>query len=312
MERMLEKSMNETKYSKINTKIYTADPRDLKLLELNARYMRHETFQQLVENIKRDGNLTQLPFCILEDDGKWKVLSGNHRVQAAIEAGLEVIEFIGTEDKLSKDRQTAIQLSHNAISGEDDPTVLKALYEGIEDIDFKMYSGLDDKTLELLEQVQPESLSEVNLEFQTMNMVFLPSELEKARTLIDEISKETGRADQVWLASMKSYDDFLDSMEAVSASYQVKNVALTLLIMLDVVKRNMSTLSEGWYDEETQEAKHKEWIPLTTIFNHHKIPAQSGAAVKKAVDKMLSKGEIEKDKKWKALEYLAEFYLQGE
>ncbi|KAB2328945.1 hypothetical protein F7731_23620 [Cytobacillus depressus] len=302
--------MNSTKEAKINTKIVSANPRDLKLLELNARYMRHETFQQLVSNIQRDGKLTQLPFCIWED-GHWKVLSGNHRVKAAIEAGLDTIEFIGTEDKLSQDRQRAIQLSHNAISGEDDPTILKTLYEEIEDIDFKMYAGLDDKTLELLEKVQPESLSEVNLEFQTMNIVFLPSELEKAKEMIDEIQKEV-KADEVWLASMQAYDNFLDSMEAVSTSYDVKNVALTLLILLGIVQRNLDQLSDGWYDEEEQEAKHKNWIPLSTIFNHHKIPSKSGAVVKKALDRMLSKGELEKQQKWEALEYWATQYLQGD
>lgn len=300
-----------TKDSKINTKIITIDPRELKLLELNARYMRHETFQQLVENIKRDGKLTQLPFCILDEDGSWLVLSGNHRVKASIEAGLETIEIICTEDKLSKDRQLAIQLSHNAISGEDDPTILKSLYEEIEDIDFKMYAGLDDKTLELLEKVQPESLSEVNLEFQTMSIVFLPSELEKARSMMDDIHKEV-KADEIWYANVKQYDDFLDSMEAVSDSYDVKNVAITLLILLEVVKRNLDSLSEGWYDEKEEEAKHKEWIPLSTIFNHHKVPAKSAAVIKKAVDRMLSSGDITKQHKWEALEYWATNYLDGE
>lgn len=300
--------------AKINTKTISVKLDELKLLDVNARYMRHETFQQLVENIKRDGKLTQFPFVILDredEKGRYKVLSGNHRVKAAMEAGLEEIEVIATEDDLSKDRQTAIQLSHNAISGEDDPTILKALYEDIEDIDFKIYAGLDDKTLDLLEQVQPESLSEVNLEFQTMSMVFLPSELEKAKGMIDEIRQEV-KADEVWLGSMKSYDDFMDSMEAVGSSYNVKNVAITLLIMMDVIQRNLDTLSEGWYDENEQDAKHKEWVPLSTVFNQHKVPAKSAAVMKKAVDQMLSKGDIEKSHKWEALEYWANLYLQGE
>ncbi len=57
-------------------------PGELKLLEKNARYMKAEQFQSLVENIKKDGNLSSLPLCYREKDGKLRVLSGNHRVQA--------------------------------------------------------------------------------------------------------------------------------------------------------------------------------------------------------------------------------------
>ena len=42
----------------INTRIVRLDPNTLKLLDLNARYMRHETFARLVENIRQDGGLT--------------------------------------------------------------------------------------------------------------------------------------------------------------------------------------------------------------------------------------------------------------
>lgn len=295
--------------NKINTEIIKINPRELKLLELNARFMRHETFQQLVENIKRDGGLTQLPFCVWEEDSQsYLVLSGNHRVKAAIEAKLEEIEVIVTHDKLSKDRQIAIQLSHNSISGEDDPTILKSLYEDIEDIDLKVYAGLDDKTLELLETVQPESIGEANLEFQVMNIVFLPHELEKIKHRWAEIESQI-QADDVWIAQNKQYDDFMDYMEGVSDSYDVKNVATTFIIMLDILTKHWEELSEGWQNKETGELKHNKWVPISSVVNTHKFPTQTAAIVKKAVDKMMSKGEIEKTEKWKALEILAEDYL---
>ena len=41
-------------------------PGDLRLLEKNARFMKAEQFQTLVENVKKDGNLSQLPFCYRE------------------------------------------------------------------------------------------------------------------------------------------------------------------------------------------------------------------------------------------------------
>lgn len=54
----------------IKTRIVRIDPSKLKLLELNARYMRHETFSRLVENIRQDGGLTgNTPFgWLIHDD----------------------------------------------------------------------------------------------------------------------------------------------------------------------------------------------------------------------------------------------------
>ena len=162
--------------------IYTieVDPREIKLLDLNARYMRHEEFKQLVDNIRRDGQLTSTPFLCKEPDGKYRCLSGNHRTMAAIEVGLEKITCLATDDELTQDQKTAIQLSQNAISGQDDPATLKLLYESIFDAEMKKYSGLDDKTLELLEKISSTSIAEANLDFKILQIVFLPNELDEA------------------------------------------------------------------------------------------------------------------------------------
>ncbi|USK77851.1 ParB/RepB/Spo0J family partition protein [Peribacillus frigoritolerans] len=79
-------------------KIAVVPVEKLEFLEKNARFMKNETFQNLVANIKKDGGLSQLPFCYLQENGKYKVLSGNHRSQAAISAGLtEIPPFIPTK-----------------------------------------------------------------------------------------------------------------------------------------------------------------------------------------------------------------------
>ena len=52
----------------METKVIKVNPREIKLLEVNARFMTADEFQKLVENVKRDGCLTQLPFCVYNDD----------------------------------------------------------------------------------------------------------------------------------------------------------------------------------------------------------------------------------------------------
>ena len=114
----------------------TVDPRALLLLEKNARFMKPEVFRRLVENVRRDGVLTSLPFCVREGEGL-RVLSGNHRVLAAIEAGLVEVDVLVSLTPLSIARQRAIQLSHNSLTGEDDPVTLRELFGEIEDLDWR-------------------------------------------------------------------------------------------------------------------------------------------------------------------------------
>jgi hypothetical protein len=293
----------------METKIIEINPKELKLLELNARYMRHEEFKRLVDNIKRDGKLTSVPFAWLDpEDNKYLVLSGNHRVMASIDAGLEKINVMVTHDKLTKQQRIAIQLSHNAITGQDDPAILKELYEQIIDVDMKIYSGLDDDTLGLLEKVQPMSLSEANLAFQTLSIAFLPNELEEAKEVLDEAIK-LAKADETWLARYSEYDDWLDSVEIAGSAAGIRNNATAIKIMLDVFKNNITDLAELYKDDNR---KTGEWVPIAPIFGTNNIPIKVAQILMKAIDKMLSRQEITKKNIWQALEYWAADYLAGE
>ena len=50
----------------------------------------------------------------------------------------------------------------------------------------KLEIFLDDKTLALLDKFSSISISEANLTFQTLSLVFLPDELNAAKKVIDE------------------------------------------------------------------------------------------------------------------------------
>lgn len=299
------------------------DPRRLRLLEMNAHFMRHEMFQRLVENIREDGDLTSVPFCAilgyytaedeipLDEEGNpvYEVLSGNHRVKAAIAAGLTEIEVKVTHDPLTRQERLAIQLSHNAIFGEDDPAILKQLYEQIDDVNLRLYSGLDDKTLALLQEVNVSSLSEANLDFQVITFTFLPDEVEAVKKVWAEVEKLV-QGDEVWLARWGEYDGFLDMLEAASSSYGVKNVATTLMVVLEVVSRHLDDLVEGWCGPDGS-VLHNGWVPLSTVLGAGKMPAKGAAVIKRALEVMVSRGEVESSSRWEALVRWADGYLQG-
>lgn len=294
----------------MRTEIRTVKLADLRLLEKNARFMANPTFRRLVENVRADGALTSVPFCYPDDDGTLEVLSGNHRVQAAIAAGIEEAEVMVGLDPLTRQQRIGIQLSHNSISGEDDPAVLRELYEELVDVDLRAYSGLDDKTLELLAKVEIGSLAEPSLDMLTITLAMLPDENERVHEVWKEAQALVTSSDETWLARRAEYDDFLDALSEAGASYRVTNSATSLMLLLRLWKRDRIALAEGWLDEEG-EASHDGWVPLATVFGTDRIPAPAAKVVRDAVERLVTQGEVDPKVRWKALEYMAADHVAG-
>ena len=298
----------------VSTEVIDVDPKELILLKVNARYMKHEVFQRLVENVKRDGELTQLPFAIWRaGKKKYEVLSGNHRAKAAIAAGLTTIKCQVTKDKLTKDHERAIQLSHNSITGEDDPALLKMIYSDIGDVEMKLYAGLDDKTLKLLDEVTIGSIAEANLDFQTISIVFLPHELDVVAETFTKVKDAVAGSKEVWLTRWAEYDDLLDAIEAAGDSHGVKNTATALMVLVELVKDHITELKKGWIPESEAEGATgaKEFIPITTLLGWD-MPVKVAHKFTKVIEKMEGRYEIDAGQYWQTLDRLADLYLAQE
>ncbi len=213
-------------------KLAVVKAEDLVFLKKNARYMTSQTFQRLVENIKQDGQLSSVPFCWLKDS-KYHVLSGNHRLQAAIKAGLSEFLVLYTDAELSESQRVAIQLSHNSIEGKDDLAVLKSLWEDISDLNDKLYAGLDDKTLELLKKVTVKNLSEVKIDYQEVYILFLPEEKERLDKALKEASLLSEKSIK-YAARIQDFDRFLSALDRVKKEYKIENRATALMLILDI------------------------------------------------------------------------------
>lgn len=283
---------------------------ELEFLEKNARYMTNEMFRNLVDNIKRDGGLSSVPLCWKHDD-KYRVLSGNHRCRAAIEAGLEEVLVLFTDRDLSKQEQIAIELSHNAIDGKDDMAILKELWDEIDDVSLKYYAGLDDKVLEEMEKAALASLSEVKLDYRSLTFLFLPHEVEALDEAFAHAVECGGIQDTVYINRIDDFKRLLDSQAKVQAAYDVKNSATSLMLILDVFMRHQEDLQEGYIDDEG-ELKHKNKVPLSSIFGDDNISAEVALTLKKAVDRIVDKGEVETKQRTDFLRIMAERYLAGD
>lgn len=277
--------------SKIECAIEELDPKSLNLLKTNARYMTHEQFAALVSNIKRDGQLTSTPLVARQPEGL-VVVSGNHRVKAAMEAGLSKIFCLVTKETLSQDRLIALQLAHNAIVVQDDAEVLRQLYNTILDVDLEMYSGLDDKTLGQLAETKPLSIAEANLDFETMTLVFLPTELEAAQKAFATAAKVV-RDNRAWFARFEDYDTWLDTLRQVSQGTGVANVATCVSVILRHFEMTASQLTENWFAER----KGKK-VECERVFGTAKIDDAAAQKIRGAIQARFGKSKHTTEDVW--------------
>lgn len=216
---------------KIPLEVVAVDPRSLTLLEKNAQYMDKQEYDNLVANVRQDGVLTSTPLVHQEDDGTLLVLSGNHRTQAAIEAGLDEIMMMLCKG-LSEEHKLALQLSHNSLVGKSNTVILKELYDELTTLEGKAFSGLSDSIFQEMNK-QLASISGIRLDYKEVTFLFLPEEIEKIDKIMEIL--ESGTPDEVRLVSLKDYDQFFEKITSVKKTQNIKNNATAFLAMLEFV-----------------------------------------------------------------------------
>jgi len=218
-----------------------AEPKELKLLDKNARYMAQETFANLTNNIKVDGDLTSFPLCHREPDGKLLVISGNHRVQAAVHAGVKEIIVLVLIRELTREEKVARQLSHNAIAGKDDPVILKDLWDEIKELDLKMYAGLDSETLKELDKMQFVSISEAVPDFRQMVLLFLPEEIEELKKVLED-ADALFTGDENVVVSRQHYERVFKLVVEIKDKYGIVNNPTAFMKIFELARTQMEAM----------------------------------------------------------------------
>ena len=197
-------------------------------------------FSQLVENIRRDGCLTSVPLVCETQGGKLEVLSGNHRVMAAIKAGLEEADVMEITTPLGREQRIAIQLSHNAIAGLDDPSILTELWANL-DFAFKEYSGLTEEDLAGITEIDATGISVEAPGYEEITLAFLPEEKEAFITLLGRMTE--AKTEARWIVA--HYDDFtrlFDAIIAVKSKLDIHNGAVALRVMADLAMERLGEI----------------------------------------------------------------------
>lgn len=232
-----------------NTIVRSIDPRELKNLEKNAHYMTAEQKRQLVQNLSRDGVLLSTPL-IYRRDGEDTpvVLSGNHRVIASVEAGLSKIHVMELLDRLSPEQETAIALSHNSINGQDDEQILRELYESIQDLTLKEYSGLTDDDLIEFKAVDLSFLSVSATRCQEVVLHFLPEEASEFQAILAKLSNQQSRTHLC--SSLTQFDAVLNAAIKAKDYSNIFSTSGAFLAMARMAEAYMEQMSNDFEEEE--------------------------------------------------------------
>lgn len=217
---------------KLETRLITLKLADLKLLNNNARYMTASQFQRLVENVAQDGALTSTPLVY-----RGEVLSGNHRVQAAIKAGIEEAPCIEILSEITEQHRVALQLSHNSITGQDDLSILQNLYDSL-DLDMKGYSGLTDDCFKL-DEIDISSLSVGATRYEELTALFLPEEKPLFMDALERVKKHPKTLHLA--ADYRDFDTVFNTVVKVKEHHNIHNTAVALRVMAELALRQIET-----------------------------------------------------------------------
>lgn len=209
-------------------------------LEKNAHYMEKEKLDRLVDNVSKDGFLSQLPFGMKrKSDGKYLILSGNHRLKAAIKAKLEFILILYI-DEVDRDTQIAYQLSHNALVGRDDAQMLKEIYKEIESIEAKEYTGLNGMNFLDIEKLSVSSINDGDIELTEIKFLFIENRKNDVRAVLSELERLT--LDKESAIVVGSFDAFIKTMTEVKKAYGIKSNTIAFGKMIEICKEALESV----------------------------------------------------------------------
>lgn len=223
--------------------------------EENARFMTADQMRRLASNLKKDNALTSAVLVYPDaGSGKLVVLSGNHRVEAALLAGQQTIPVMVIQSYLTEERKLAIQLSHNAITGQDDPNILGKLYESLT-LEYKAYSGLTDDSFNILEKLDIDSLAIGTPQYEEILLLFLPADKDVFTKFMERLGKPVEK--RTYLTG--EYEDYSRLFEAIVAVKQFKNIfntAVAFRALADLAMERLEQLeAEAQTEPPTDEQK---------------------------------------------------------
>ncbi|MDR4483808.1 MAG: ParB N-terminal domain-containing protein [Nitrospirales bacterium] len=285
-------------------------PYDLLEQDVNARVMDEPMFLQLMQNVKTRGWLESVPFCAVTERGI-EIVSGHHRVRAARGIGMEAIPVLLDVSGLSREEIAAKQLAHNNLNGATDSGTERKIAETIRSANLLLEAYLDKRIDLKPEPVDLEGLvsARVVFEWKRVMLAFLPHQF----TAFQEVANATvGTVDCLGVVPLECFEPFRDALAKVQRVKNVSSVGTMVAWMIELMQEEIAKgIDLEQLEREVTRSGGSKWVDLDILLGSNKIPSDAGVIIKKAIKRMIEKGEVQKTSPWKAVEYWAIDYLNG-
>lgn len=222
---------------------YVSPTEECVFLDKNAHYMEKETLDRLTANIAQDGFLSQLPFGMRRKaDGKYLILSGNHRLKASIKAGLKHILILYIEE-VDRSTQIAYQLSHNALVGKDDMRMLREIYRDIETVEAMEFSGLNGLDFLDFEKINAPTINDADIELTEMKFLFIQSRANEIREVLGVLEKL--KIEENCALVVGDFEPYIEVMTEVKKAFGVRSVSVAFNKMVEICRERLAEMEAG-------------------------------------------------------------------
>ena len=212
--------------------IWRIPPMMLKEQDKNAQVQPPSMFKALVRNVSKRKALESLPFCGRSEGTFW-IISGHHRVRAAITAALRTIVVLVDPQARTRAEIVAKQVAHNSISGSSDPSVLLQLLDEIDDVDALLESAVDRNSIEKL--AAPIAVPDVAVDYdwKTVTFAFLPHHIKNLDSLCDALRS----SDRIMTAETESHSKLAAAMKALGHADEIRSTGAIINRMVEIVSQ---------------------------------------------------------------------------
>lgn len=180
-----------------------------------------------------------------DQPGKYRIISGHHRIEAARTAGLDSIMVMVTEPASDED-VISKQLAHNALVGKDDPVILAELFAKIKDIQLRLATGLNDEIAKI-------SYPSLNFKLgatRQFALLFVPEDaiaFDNGLEALEEFARSipVTASTEVRIVSTDNWKHFADLMRRVKKSENIKSNATAMLFLIQLATEGLARKANG-------------------------------------------------------------------
>ena len=170
--------------AKLKTEIKTINIRNILESEINPQQMKESEFKRLVNSIKKDGILTSSVLVQDLENGKYRCISGHHRIKAGIKAGIKAVSCFVLSD-LNESTRIRLQLQHNDIHGEPDELLVEELRKSLLEEDLKLVAKGIENIIKEDEQIEYEEPL-----YSYVHVCLMPESEKEFTQLLNDLSNE--------------------------------------------------------------------------------------------------------------------------